>query len=84
MPFLCSKSPKTGGRRVKAHKNTVFVLKSGTRQQSEVDPASDVAHSGVAHRGVARKCAGAYWPDAGEVLVISLPITSRFSVTLSR
>ena len=46
--------------------------------------ARGLAHRVVVHRGVARKCAGAYWPDAGEGLVIRLPITSRSSVALSR
>ena len=97
--FCARKAQKRGSRTTKKHKNADFVLKSGTRQQNEVDPVSDlahngvahrgvahseVAHRGVAHRGVAHQYAGAYWPDAGEVLVISLPITSRSSVTLSR
>ena len=92
--FCARKARKRGSRSQKAHKNPVFVLGRGARQYSEVASVSDlahrgvahrgVAHRGVAHRGVAHQYAGAYWPDAGEVLVISLPITSRSSVTLSR
>ena len=87
--FCAREARKWGFRRVKAHKNIDFVLGRGARQYSEVASVSDLAHRGVAYRGVAHRgvphqFAGAYWPDAGEVLVISLPITSRSSVTLSR